>query len=275
MEHLDQVLLDTALNDLSLLPWVAIDDLGQLASALWGVLREESLPLFLLREVEVHEDGVVRLLDVHVDVRVADDGVNLGQGAHRIIYPDLQVAACADCAAAECLLLSNVLVVVALTAEWVPQLEAAIRNRLLAHHKDHFSVRHTGAEHNEGHEGFVLLLVDVGEVVSKQDGMLLEIAATQVEELLRGAEQIWVLLAKHVQVLDVGDHGDESGCSLNSIAIARISIQVNYLFWRLLRCEVSADENAHTADVLSEELDVLILELALRAPFVEPLGAII
>lgn len=274
MEHLDQVLLNAALNDFSLLPWITVD-YQRLARGLWGVLCEESLPLFLLCEVKVHEDGVVRLLDVHVDVGVADYGVDLREGAQRVGWPDLQVAVCAYLAAAKCLGLYDVLIVVAISAEGVPELKASILDCFLAHHEDHLSVRHASSQNDEGLIGFVLLLVDVAEVVSKQDSMLLEIAATKIEELLRSTEQIRVLLAKHIQVLDIGDHGDKSGCFFYRKLFIWISIQVNYFLRRLLRCEVSADKYAHSANILSKELDVLVLELALSSSLMQPLCAIV
>ena len=77
MEHLNEVLLNPVLNHLGVLSWLRVPDLG-LNGLLDFVLVQELLPVFRDTDVEVHQNRVVVLLHVGVDIRVADDAVDLG-----------------------------------------------------------------------------------------------------------------------------------------------------------------------------------------------------
>ena len=67
LEHFNEVLLNSALNDFRVLLRRTVDD-RLLAGDTSLFLGEERSPMFLVGEVEVHVDGVVNLLviDIHV-----------------------------------------------------------------------------------------------------------------------------------------------------------------------------------------------------------------
>ena len=75
----------------------------------------------------------------------------------------------------------------------------------------------------QDHIGFkilsTLIMVYKVEVVAEKDGMLLNIACTEVQKLLRGAPEVWQLARESLVVLHQGDQGDESGCLINGVQI--------------------------------------------------------
>ena len=111
----------------------------------------------------------------------------------------------ADADAAEFSRLDDVVEPVALAGQRVPQLKAAVSLALLAHHEDHFASGHAMSTDDVGLVLLALLLVDVKEVVGEDDGVLLVVPTTQVEELLRRRPQIGKVL-EHAQVFNVRDH---------------------------------------------------------------------
>ena len=144
LEHLDKVLLDPVLKYLRvLLRWHVLD--RGLTCRLNLVAGEELPPVLCFCEIKVHEDGVVRLLDVHPHVLAADDGVYLGQWTDRVIKADVKVVSLANGDAPEPVLLLLEGEVVALGSQGVPKLEAAGRIIALAHDEDHLAVGHASA----------------------------------------------------------------------------------------------------------------------------------
>ena len=189
LEHLDEVLLDAAFDDGCVFFWWAVDDWG-LVGDLLGVRGEELLPVLGVRQVKVHQKWVVRLLDIDPDISVANDRMDLPQWANGIRQPDIQVTRTSHFDPTELVWLYDVMEVVALASQWVPQLEAPISRISLTHHVDHQAVRQSASAHNIRLITFALFLVDVSEVVGEGDGVLLIIAPTQVKELLRGRPKI-------------------------------------------------------------------------------------
>ena len=136
LEHLDEVLLDAAFDDGCVFFRWAVDD-WCLIGDLLGVCREEFLPVLSVRQVKVHQEWIVRLLDVDPDIGVADDRMYLPEWANRISQPDIQVTRTSHFDPTELVWLYDVMEVVALACQGVPQLEAPISHVPLTHHVDH------------------------------------------------------------------------------------------------------------------------------------------
>lgn len=157
--------------------------------------------------------------------------------------------------------LDDIIEVIALASHWVPQLETTIRFVSLPHNKHHIAVRHTSAKNNIGLKLAALLLIDVAEVIGKDDGMLLVIASTKVKEFLRCRPEIRQVL-KHSQVFDIRDHRHKSGHTFDSILLIRILIKVDDCLRWFLRRDVTAKNDTLSSDIFAEQFDVRVLELA-------------
>ena len=118
---------------------------GGLTCRLNLVAGEELLPVLYFREIKVHEDGVVRLLNVHPHVLATDDRVYLGQRTNRVIKANVKVVSLANGDAPEPVLFLLEGEVVALGSQGVPKLKAARRIISLAHDEDHLAVGHARA----------------------------------------------------------------------------------------------------------------------------------
>ena len=187
LEHLDKVLLDARLNDLSVLFGSAVHDLTLLQDEriLDLISRKELLPLFRACKVEVHHDRIVDLLNVAPDVLAAHNAVDLSHWADRVLPSHLHVRLRLELDAEElALLVFFVLEEVALASQWVPQFKAAVFDRLLAHDVDEFARRHTITEDYERLVARFLHLIYVGEVVGQEYSVLFVVTAAQIEELL-------------------------------------------------------------------------------------------
>ena len=126
-----------------LLRWHVLN--GGLTCRLNLVAGEELLPVLYFREIKVHEDGVVRLLNVHPHVLATDDRVYLGQRTNRVIKANVKVVSLANGDAPEPVLFLLKGEVVALGSQGVPKLKAARRIISLAHDEDHLAVGHARA----------------------------------------------------------------------------------------------------------------------------------
>ena len=141
LEHLDKVLLDPVLEYLRvLLRWYVLNRF--LTCHLNLIAGKELPPALCLRQVEVHEDWVVRLLDVDPNILAADDGVYLGEGADWVIKANVKMVSLANGDAPEPVLFLLKGEVVTLASQGVPKLKAAGRIISLAHDEDHLAVWH-------------------------------------------------------------------------------------------------------------------------------------
>ena len=120
--------------------------------------------------------------------------MDLPQWANGIRQPDIQVTRTSHFDPTELVWLYDVMEVVALASQWVPQLKAPVSRISLTHHINHQAIRQSASAHNIRLITFALLLVNVAEVVGEDDGVLLVVAATQVEKLLRRRPQVGKVL---------------------------------------------------------------------------------
>ena len=119
LEHLDQILLNPAFNHSCVLLGWAVDD-WNLVGCLRHICIVKLLPALRISEIEVHQDGIVRLLSVDPDVVAADDRVDLPQGADRVCKTNIQMTLLAIADATEFVRLDDIIEVVALSSERVP-----------------------------------------------------------------------------------------------------------------------------------------------------------
>ena len=145
LEHLDKVLLDPVLKYLRVFLRLHVFNRISLTCHLNLIAGEELPPVLCFGQVKVHEDGVVRLLDINPHVLTADDGVYLCQGTDRVIKADVKMISLANGDAPEPVLFLLKGEVVTLGSQGVPKLKAAGRIICLAHDEDHLAVRHSGA----------------------------------------------------------------------------------------------------------------------------------
>lgn len=105
---------------------------------------------------------------------------------------------------------------------------------------------------SRGHSLEIVFLVDVVEVVTQEDSVLLVISFTEVEELLVGAVEVGHVL-EFLQVLLERNKGDKSGYFLNRKLTVLL---VNSQIWRWdSRAQVSTQEDTLTINVFSPALD--------------------
>ena len=83
LEHLDEILLDATFDDRGVFLGRAVDD-RDLVSDLWRVCGVEFLPCLGVCEVKVHQEWIVRLLDVDPDVVFTNDRMDLPERADRV-----------------------------------------------------------------------------------------------------------------------------------------------------------------------------------------------
>lgn len=83
LEHFDEVLLDATFDDRGVVLGRAVDD-RDLVGDLRRVCLIEFLPCLGVGEVKVHQEWIVRVLEVDPDVILANDRMNLPEWADRV-----------------------------------------------------------------------------------------------------------------------------------------------------------------------------------------------
>ena len=89
--------------------------------------------------------------------------------------------------------------------------------------------------------------------------MLFIVTSAQVKELLACGEHIRHVF-KEGEVVDEGDHGDESGCPLNRVLVIWVLIEIDHFLGWHYWAEITAEQYAMTINVFTEGLHVAFLE---------------
>ena len=83
--------------------------------------------------------------------------------------------------------------------------------------------------------------------------MFFVVTCSEVQEFLACAVHIRHIL-EHREIIDEGNHRDESGSLINRIRIVFVSYQVDHFLRRFYRSQVSTQQDALTFDVVTENL---------------------